>query len=115
MTTITEGALAFDFPRAWVASKYDAWNYYVNHFQKVCGSAKAVDIVAIHANQRIWLIEIKNYRAGPRQKLLELAEEIPIQRLPISPTAIGLVGTFERSDFHELRQPRTSRLHGRLQ
>ncbi len=78
MTTITEGLLAFDFPNQWVASKYDDWAFFVNHFQKLQGT-KAVDIVAIHADQRLWLIEVKDYRAEPRQKSLELAEEVALK------------------------------------
>ncbi len=35
-----------------------------------------MDIVAIHANRRLWLIEIKDYRVERRQKALELAEEV---------------------------------------
>ena len=88
MTTITEGSLAFDFPAQWAASKYDAWRFYVYHFQKICGSAKAVDIIAIHANQRLWLIEIKDYRAEPRQKAIELAEEVALK---VRDTLAGLM------------------------
>ena len=79
MTTITEGSLAFDFPADWMATKYDEWTFYINHFQTICGSAKAVDIVALAPNGCLWLIEIKDYRAGPRQKSIELVEEIALK------------------------------------
>jgi hypothetical protein len=78
VTTITEGALAFEFPNQWVASKYDDWIFFGKHFKKLQGT-KAVDIVAIHANQRLWLIEIKDYRAEPRQKAIEFAEEVALK------------------------------------
>lgn len=78
-----------------MASKYDAWNFYVYHFQNVCGSAKAVDITAIHANQRLWLIEVKDYRVGPRQKLLELAEEIALK---VRDTLAGLMAAQWRAN-----------------
>lgn len=79
MTTITEGSLAFDFPATWRATKYDEWTFYIKHFQTICGSAKAVDIVAVAPNGCLWLIEIKDYRAGPRQKAIELVEEIALK------------------------------------
>src|SRR5438093_641049 len=79
MTTIKEGKLAFDFPAGWHASKYDEWVFYVQHFQNVCGAAKGVDIVAIHSNGCLWLVEVKDYRAGPRDSALELVDEIAIK------------------------------------
>lgn len=79
MTTIIEEALAFDFPAGWRAAKYDKWKFYLNHFQNVCGAAKGVDILAIHPDGCLWMIEVKDYRAGPRQKDLELVEEVVIK------------------------------------
>ena len=76
MTTISEGALAFDFPAGWSATKYDEWRFYLNHFQKVCDGAKGVDFLAITPSQCLWLIEVKDYRAVPREKSLELAQEV---------------------------------------
>ncbi|HBI42789.1 MAG TPA: hypothetical protein DDY78_08015 [Planctomycetales bacterium] len=79
MTTITEGALAFDFPEGWHAAKYDKWIFYLNHFQNVFGGAKGVDILAINPNRHLWLIEVKDYRARPRQKARQLVEEVAIK------------------------------------
>ena len=101
MTTITEGALAFDFPAQWVASKYDAWKFYLNQFQSVCGSAKAVDIIAIHVNQRLWLIEIKDYRAEPRQKAIELAEEVALK---VRDTLAGLMAAQVQANDDDEKQ-----------
>jgi hypothetical protein len=76
VTTITEGRLAFEFPAGWTVCKYDEWTFFVEHFQKVCDGAKGMDIVAVAPNGCLWLIEIKDYRAGPRDKPMELAVEI---------------------------------------
>ncbi len=76
MTTIEEGSLAFDFPDRWHATKYDDWVYYLRHFQSSFGGTKAVDILAIRPNKIFYLIEIKDYRIEPRQKEMELAQEV---------------------------------------
>lgn len=94
MTTITEGTLAFDFPNHWVASKYDDWLFFVKHFQKL-QATKAVDIVAIHASRRLWLIEIKDYRAEPRQKAIELAQEVGLK---VRDTLAGLMAAQLRAN-----------------
>lgn len=81
MPTITEGNLTFTFPASVQAEKYDAWSFYRNQFQARCSKDnKAVDIVAIAGNQTAWLIEIKDFRIGGRdrqkEKRLPLADEI---------------------------------------
>lgn len=76
MKTIEEGSLAFDFPDTWLATKYDDWVYYRKHFQSSFGGTKAVDILALRANHLFYLIEIKDYRIEPRQKDMELAQEV---------------------------------------
>jgi hypothetical protein len=76
LITVVENSLAFDFPVTWRIAKYDKWTFYLNHFQSVCSSAKGVDIIALVPSGVVWLIEVKDYRAGPRQKQLELAEEV---------------------------------------
>jgi len=76
MKTIEEGSLAFDFPDTWHATKYDDWVYYRTHFQSSFGGTKAVDILALRANHHFYLIEIKDYRIEPRQKDMELAQEV---------------------------------------
>ena len=44
MPRLEEGGLTFDFPNDGSdASRYDAWSFYRNQFQRVCGGAKAVD------------------------------------------------------------------------
>jgi hypothetical protein len=76
MTAITEGGLTFTFPNGWQASQFDAWSFYINQFQSVCGGAKAIDILAIQPKECCWSIEVKDYRQNPRTKTIELPEEI---------------------------------------
>jgi hypothetical protein len=79
VTTIREGRLAFDFPDGWQAAKYDEWVYYTRHFQSLCGGAKGVDIVAVEPRVCLWLIEVKDFRHAPRQKSLDLVEELTLK------------------------------------
>lgn len=79
MPSITDGQLIFDFPNDWQASKFDDWSFHRNQFQKVCGGAKAIDILAVEGNTCIWTIEIKDYRQHRRTKTIELPEEVALK------------------------------------
>ena len=76
MPSITEGALTFQFPDDWLIAKFDAWSFYRNQFQQVCGGAKAIDMFAIASNHCVWAIEIKDYRGHRRAKTIELTDEV---------------------------------------
>lgn len=76
MPTLQEGALTFDFPSHWKASKYDEWTYYRKHFGKIVSQTKAIDILAIDPGHTAWLIEIKDYSQNRRVKPLSLADEV---------------------------------------
>ena len=76
MRSITEGALTFHFPDGWQATKFDTWSFYRKQFQRVCGGAKAIDILAIDSDSRLWAIEVKDYRKHPRTKTIDLANEV---------------------------------------
>lgn len=75
MPSITEGALTFQFPDSWQATKFDDWRFYRNQFQKICG-AKAIDMLVITSDRCMWMIEVKDYRVYPRTKTIELSEEV---------------------------------------
>ncbi len=79
MPTITEGTLSFTFPDGWQSSKYDAWSFYRNQFQSVCGAAKAVDILAIDPGTCLWMIEAKDYRHSRRTKAIKLPDEVALK------------------------------------
>ena len=76
MPSITEGALTFQFPDGWLVTKFDAWSFYRNQFQKLCGGTKAIDMLAIASNRCVWAIEVKDYRVHPRTKTIELTDEV---------------------------------------
>jgi hypothetical protein len=76
MPSISEGALTFQFPNNWQATKFDEWSFYRNQFQSVCGGAKAVDLLAIAPDHQLWIIEVKDYRQHPRAKTLDLVNEV---------------------------------------
>ena len=75
MTEIEEGDLKFSFPDHCEAGKYDEWSFYRNHFQSVAGGSKAVDILCV-SGDAAWLIEIRDYRQHPRQKLIDIGDEV---------------------------------------
>lgn len=76
MPRLEDGGLAFEFPNDGSdAARYDAWSFYRNQFQAVCGGAKAVDFLFV-ATARTWLIEVKDYRRQPRTKAVDLADEV---------------------------------------
>jgi hypothetical protein len=97
--TFQEGKLTFEFPTGWDVAKYDQWSYYRKQFQKVCGSTKAVDFVAIGMDKHLWLIEIKDYRMQRRTKVLDLGEEFGAK---VRDSLAGLVaGACEANDASE--------------
>ena len=75
MTEIKEGELKFSFPDHCEAVKYDEWSFYRNQFQSLAGGSKAVDIICL-SDDAAWLIEIKDYRQHPRQKLIDIDDEV---------------------------------------
>ena len=76
MPTVIEGNLSFQFPTDWRAEKFDESGFYRNQFQRVCGGAKAVDILALGPDRSAWFIEIKDFRGHPRQKSINLLQRL---------------------------------------
>lgn len=87
MTVLREGGLTFTFPPGSAASKYDDWSFYRNQVKRAFGGAKAVDFV-YEDGEQAWLIEVKDYRAHPRTKLIDLGEEVAFK---VRDTLAGLV------------------------
>jgi len=77
----TEGRLALVFPDEWHVTKYDAWDFFLNQFQKCGEGKKAVDFVGFDpAEKQLWLIELKDYRGGRRRnKDISLWDEVAIK------------------------------------
>lgn len=82
---ITEGKLSFIFNSDDV-TKYDDWSFYRNRTDAF-GGLKAVDIIYLNDN-KLWLIEVKDYRGNPRAKKISLLEEISFK---VRDTLCGLV------------------------
>ncbi len=87
MTELTEGRLTFCFADHLSVTQYDQWSFYRNQFCGVCGGAKAVDFVSLDQNCA-WLIEVKDYRAQRRTKVVDLGDEIALK---VRDTLAGLV------------------------
>ena len=88
--TITEGSLKFEFPEHCITSKYDDWSHYRKQFENKCSTGnKAIDFIAIEANQTLWLCEIKDFRIGQRNlEKLPLEQEIALK---VKDTLAGIV------------------------
>ena len=100
MTEITEGALTFTFPDDCQVSKYDDWSFYRNQFKGVAGGSKAVDILCVNGDTS-WLIEIKDYRQHPRQKLIDIADEVAIK---VRDTLAGLAAAAKAANEADQRK-----------
>ena len=97
MTEIEEGDLKFSFPDHCEAGKYDEWSFYRNQFKSVAGGSKAVDIVCV-SGDTAWLIEIKDYRQHPRQKLIDIDDEVASK---IRDTLAGLAAASSNANIHD--------------
>ena len=76
MPDLREGDLVFSFPHAEVG-RPDRWAFYRNRFS-VIPRTKAVDFVYA-LDDECWLVEVKDYRAHPRTKSLDLCDEIALK------------------------------------
>lgn len=82
MLHFIEGALGFDFPDDWQVCPLDRTSFYKQRFQSFGKSAggkgaKSVDFVAFAQRAKeLWLIEVKDYRQGPREKPIDLVQEV---------------------------------------
>ena len=95
---IQEGRLIFTFPAGDMATKYDCWDFYRKRFNSAFGGAKAVDLIFVDGSTT-WLIEVKDYRAHPRTKSIELGEEVALK---VRDTLAGLVAAKNSAnDFNE--------------
>ena len=100
MTEITEGDLTFRFPTGCQASKYDDWSFYRRQFTGIAGGSKAVDILCVEGDTS-WLIEIKDHRQQPRQKLIDIADETAIK---VRDTLAGLAAAAKVANEADQRE-----------
>lgn len=76
MADLDVDGLTFTFPDTWLASKFDEWSFYRNHFIKLRDNLQAVDILVISPEKTAYLVEVKDYRHPDAGKPSELAETI---------------------------------------
>lgn len=77
MSTFQESDLTFHFPDDWVVRKYDDTVAY----QSLSGHGlKGVDFIALSPDDRLWLIEVKNYR--PRVSIRDGKEYRAKRKMP---------------------------------
>jgi hypothetical protein len=72
----TIDGLRLDMPDGWWVWKYDDSAFHRNQFQNFAGGSKAVDAVALAADDTLWLIEIKDYRRHRRRKPSSVFAEV---------------------------------------
>lgn len=68
--------LDFDFSDGWHVGKFDDWVFYRKQFSRMWNGIKSIDLLAICPAKTAWFIEVKDYRAHPRTKPTELADEV---------------------------------------
>jgi hypothetical protein len=76
MQTMDVDGLLFAFPDSWKVTKYDDWAFYKRQFITMDDGIKAVDLAAFDEQERLWLIEVKDFRRHSRQKDIPLHEEV---------------------------------------
>ncbi|RLT38303.1 MAG: hypothetical protein DWI57_12275 [Chloroflexi bacterium] len=102
MTTMQVESLSFQFPDTWAVTRYDDWSFYKNRFKDACGGNKAIDLLALDPVDRtLWLIEVKDYRRHPREKVIELWDEIALKSRD---TLAGLVAARFNGEDAERKQ-----------
>lgn len=85
--SLKEGRLTFSFPDDDCVSQYDSWSFYRNQFNACFGGTKAIDFLYVEEGTT-WLIEVKDYRAHPRTKAVDLGDEVATK---VRDTMAGLV------------------------
>jgi hypothetical protein len=95
MIRLADRQLEHTFAAGWTASKYDAWPFYRDHFERACTGSKAVDFIALDpGGSTLWLIELKDYRLHPRTKEIPLPDEIAVK------VRDSLAGLFAAAKHH---------------
>ena len=110
MKALREGWFEHRFDDTWTVSKYDEWPFYIDHFQSQCGANKAVDFVARDPAEALWLVELKDYRAYPRTKAIELADEVAMK---VRDSLAGIVAAAKWHSDHAHRAEATDHLKAR--
>ena len=109
--TLTEQQLVFTFADGVKPSQYDAWAFYRNQFNAVCGGTKAVDFVCLDGD-KLWLIEVKDYRRHSRTKVVDLGDEVADK---VRDTLAGLVAaSCNANEAEERRMARQAVRSSRL-
>jgi hypothetical protein len=101
-TAFTEGGIQFRFGDSWSVQKYDEHRDYRERIQKLPGS-KAVDFVGLYKEDRLYFIEVKDYRGHEDDKRLKLANgELPKNVCwKVRDSIAGLVGAHRTADEPE--------------
>jgi hypothetical protein len=83
------GNLTFDVPDEFQTQQLDTTTFYADHFQGIISGeksqdkkqgVKAVDLVVFHPREdELWLLEVKDYRANPRIKKIDVFDEFAIK------------------------------------
>jgi hypothetical protein len=83
------GNLTFDVPDEFRTQQLDETTFYTDHFQGIISGeksqdkkqgVKAVDLVVFHPQKdELWLLEVKDYRANPRIKRIDIFDEFAIK------------------------------------
>lgn len=94
---IRENRLEFEFPAHFDVVKYDDLPFYRKHFQKAFGGdQKGVDFLALDkVGNRLWILEVKDFRIGHRDEKESLVEAIPFK---VRDTILGMAVAGRQAD-----------------
>jgi hypothetical protein len=97
---ITEKDIHFEFGASWTALKYDEHPHYRNQLNKMSG-VKAVDIVGAFREERLYFLEVKDFRRASLSETdrQRLAEKIAHK---VKDTFAGMVGAYNMSGDFEV-------------
>lgn len=107
MTRLEEGKLAFEFGERWRVEKWDFCAVYLDGIQKLHGElldesetvrgegTKAVDFVGVLDAEKLYLCEVKDFRAHRVENQKRQRRDLPLEiGLKVRDTLAGLVGAY---------------------
>jgi hypothetical protein len=110
VSTLTEGRIRFDFGARWHVEKWDACAVYTGGIGKLSGAltdgsgavrtegTKAVDFVGVLDGEKLYLIEVKDFRGHRIENKKRQLAELPLEiGLKARDTLAGLAGAYAKT------------------
>src|SRR5258706_6976539 len=115
MTQFNEGHITFEFGPRWRVDKWDECAVFTSGLKKLNGEltdgagikhgegSKAVDFVGVLDNEKLYLVEVKDFRGHRIDNQRRLDAELPLEiGLKAPDTLAGLVGNYTTTGATDL-------------